>query len=586
MRVEPLEDRRMLSVTLFVDADAASNGDGLSWPTAFDDLQSALESAATFNSDQVAENDVDAIWIAEGTYVPTVEAEAGDSRSAQFSLVDGVTLYGGFVGTEPSLGDRDADPTAHETVLSGEVDDPAEFGDNLYTVIACAEGVTAALDGLTVTRAASDSDLGAITNDGTAALTGVSVSENGAQAIRSEGTLTVTGSSISDNGGCGIWSTGTLDVAGSVVAENGFDWTSPKAASVKGGIYNAGTATVTDTQITGNLSSIGGGVANWDGTLVMRDCVVSENSATFRGGGISNEQNFATAVVTLENCVVTGNATTQNSEGGGIFNFGTLNVAATVIAGNAADADGGGIFTVGTLNLTNSTVAANTAKGNGGGICQYVDTATAAINNTIVALNEASTANDLFNVEGAVSGAHNLISNGSDQTEFIDAADGNLVGTAADPIDPRFLADPSPGDDGDWGTEDDDFGDLRLRLDSPAVDAGNTALAVDAFGTPLTVDLDGDPRVQGTAVDMGAYESPPPVDGDINLDGAVNSDDLDVVRANWGQSVPPGSITDGDLNADGKVNSDDLNVIRANWGLTARFRLQAAAADAYYRGLG
>ena len=165
------------------------------------------------------------------------------------------------------------------------------------------------------------------------------------------------------------------------------------------------------------------------------------------------------AVVTLENCVVTGNATTQNSEGGGIFNFGTLNVAATVIAGNAADADGGGIFTVGTLNLTNSTVAANTAKGNGGGICQYVDTAAAAINNTIVALNTASVANDLFNVEGAVSGAHNLISNGSDQTEFIDAADG-------------------------------------------------------------------------------------------------------------------------------KVNSDDLNVIRANWGLTARFRLHAAAADAYYRGLG
>ena len=29
LRVEPLEDRRMLSVTLFVDADAPAGGDGL-----------------------------------------------------------------------------------------------------------------------------------------------------------------------------------------------------------------------------------------------------------------------------------------------------------------------------------------------------------------------------------------------------------------------------------------------------------------------------------------------------------------------------------------------------------------------------
>ena len=42
----------------------------------------------------------------------------------------------------------------------------------------------------------------------------------------------------------------------------------------------------------------------------------------------------------------------------------------------------------------------------------------------------------------------------------------------------------------------------------------------------------------------------------------------------------------GDINLDGAVNSDDLDVVRANWGLTARFRLQGAAADAYYRGLG
>ncbi len=42
LRCEPLEDRRMLSITLFVDADATPSGDGLAWETAYADLQAAL----------------------------------------------------------------------------------------------------------------------------------------------------------------------------------------------------------------------------------------------------------------------------------------------------------------------------------------------------------------------------------------------------------------------------------------------------------------------------------------------------------------------------------------------------------------
>ena len=52
--------------------------------------------------------------------------------------------------------------------------------------------------------------------------------------------------------------------------------------------------------------------------------------------------------------------------------------------------------------------------------------------------------------------------------------------------------------------------------------------------------------------------------GDLNGDGAVNSGDLDLVRANWGTNNPA-----GDANDDGVVNSGDLDVVRANWGTTA-----------------
>jgi hypothetical protein len=44
-------------------------------------------------------------------------------------------------------------------------------------------------------------------------------------------------------------------------------------------------------------------------------------------------------------------------------------------------------------------------------------------------------------------------------------------------------------------------GDFRLRSDSPARDAGNSA-----FTTDIPVDLDGATRVVGAAVDIGAWE--------------------------------------------------------------------------------
>ena len=67
----------------------------------------------------------------------------------------------------------------------------------------------------------------------------------------------------------------------------------------------------------------------------------------------------------------------------------------------------------------------------------------------------------------------------------------NLVG-----IDPEFVRDPSDGGDG-WGDDpdtvdvdesaNDDYGDLRLTPESPAIDAGdNSLLPADEF------DLDGD----------------------------------------------------------------------------------------------
>ena len=83
--------------------------------------------------------------------------------------------------------------------------------------------------------------------------------------------------------------------------------------------------------------------------------------------------------------------------------------------------------------------------------------------------------------------------------------------------DPRFVRDPYDGGDG-WGQGDnDDFGDLYLRCDSPCLDLGDSqALPADVSDVDgdgdtdeqIPWDLDGTDRIVNGTVDMGAYEGP------------------------------------------------------------------------------
>lgn len=90
-----------LSAQIYVDADATGAGDGSTWADAYTSLDDALAAATTG----------DAIWVADGTYVPS-----GD----RFVVNSAVSLIGGFSGSETDAGD--ADPDANLTILSGDVD--------------------------------------------------------------------------------------------------------------------------------------------------------------------------------------------------------------------------------------------------------------------------------------------------------------------------------------------------------------------------------------------------------------------------------------------------------------------------------
>ena len=73
----------------------------------------------------------------------------------------------------------------------------------------------------------------------------------------------------------------------------------------------------------------------------------------------------------------------------------------------------------------------------------------------------------------------------------------------------------------------------------------------------------------GIGFRVASIEPPLTIPGDLDDDGFVGADDLDIVRANWGQTVLPGNLDMGDADGDGAIGGGDLDVVRANWGTGA-----------------
>jgi hypothetical protein len=90
------------------------------------------------------------------------------------------------------------------------------------------------------------------------------------------------------------------------------------------------TASLSGLAITGGRASQGGGLYNL-GTAMLTNCTVSGNTAGGSGGGVFNG-----GTATLTDCTVSGNTTPFNftSKGGGIFNSGLLTLSNSTVAGN------------------------------------------------------------------------------------------------------------------------------------------------------------------------------------------------------------------------------------------------------------
>ena len=99
---------------LYVNKNTTGNNAGESWNNALNSFQTALDVADLFSN-------IKEIWVAKGTYYPTAYPRncsgCSSNKDYSFHLVDGVSYYGGFNGTETSLNERDFN--ANPTILSG-----------------------------------------------------------------------------------------------------------------------------------------------------------------------------------------------------------------------------------------------------------------------------------------------------------------------------------------------------------------------------------------------------------------------------------------------------------------------------------
>lgn len=214
--------------------------------------------------------------------------------------------------------------------------------------------------------------------------------------------------------GAGVYNLGDVTLIGGSLSDNTVGTTSPTLGTVGGGggLYNRGTATVTDVSITGNTAVIGNGagIYNYEGTVSVSGGSIAGNTAkgsvlghpelAGNGGGLANRGTATLSGVSIShNTAATGDgggiyndnsgtvrlsrgsitdniATTGN--GAGISNQGSANLSGVAIGNNTAVAgNGGGMWDAGNAVLGQSLVTGNKAlKGTGGGIYDYAGTTT------------------------------------------------------------------------------------------------------------------------------------------------------------------------------------------------------------------
>lgn len=374
---------------------------------------------------------------------------------------------------------------------------------------------------------------------------------------------------------------------------SGFD---TSAVAIPGQGHNV---TIEQLHITGGSGSQqgfekwGGGLFVYDSTVVLRDILFTNNRAGFldlitgekasgRGGAAFVRGEVLFEKVKFINNIAEGHG--PNSGGGAIhLAAGNHEINGCEFYGNKALSVGIGAAvysTSGDFLISNSVFVQNFAQTFGGAIAaQGSFLGSRIINNTFVDnesvldtairftfSSNAEIKNNIFLGHEfpfmSATGETHELSDNWEELEF------NLDGSET-----MFVSPPHPGDDQQWGTADDHFGDLSPKAGSSFVDAGED----NWFPVGLeSEDLYGNDRFQGESIDIGAVESSAdstnqiPCPSDISPAGGgngwVNIDDVFyLLNIGFGLCQDPTNCP-GDVTGNGVINTDDLTAVINQFG--------------------
>jgi len=536
----------------------APQPDGRIWDTAYLRVQDGIDTAADL-ADDLGTVWCE-VWITYGVY-HVYESAATDT----VVLRPGVSVFGGFSGSETRRADRDW--AQNVTILDG-----TDGGANHVEHVVTANGtVDATLDGFTITGGDGEDGVGMAVEDSSLVLKNCVFSDNhgtgwGGGMLATNSFLVVENttfeSNIADVGG-GMASVDSTPVVANCIFED-------NSAYNGGGMENLRSeAVVTNSVFTYNTSEGGGGAGmlNYEADASVTGCEFWHNSTDMSGGAMSNH--LSDVVVTdtdflynaarytgagmnntesspvVERCLFEENVSTDANISGGAamdnYNASSPQITDCVFRFNSAHSAGGAIRNTqnSSPTITNCLFDGNSAATTGGygGAMRNESGSSPTVINCIFIGNHANYGGGIFSSESAyetinstfagnAGGEGGAIYNGTNA----DATLTNCViwGNSAMDVAPSIFNDAGiiscvatysnveggyPGNgnlNADPSFVDFSTGDLRLLQHSPCIDAANGDVA-------LSTDANGDPRYDhpgvtntGTGtpayVDMGALE--------------------------------------------------------------------------------
>lgn len=379
-----------------VDPDQGSDAnDGSAWTADGEgagpmlSIQAAVDAAFAGGGGEV--------WLKKGTHRPATAGVAPQLTNCAVVMASGVSLMGGFAGTENDAADRGG-YVPYDTIIDVST---ANAGNPAFHGIAIYQKTNVQVEGLTVTGAVTDSSNAFDSRGGGFNLVGT----NDTVAIRN---CWIVGNRIpGGNGyGAGLYLSGSSGIFEDLLIAG-----NDAGARIGAGVFMSGSAPTV--------------------LPVFRRCVFSGNSggdagAVYQEGG-SNPKRFV-------DCIFAGNR--GSGRGGALFlNTGTVEAVNCLLVGNRSNFGGGvyhSAYSGGTLRMTNCTVAGNTSTG----IWVTVPGGSQPGPHTLTLRNVLFSGNSPFalveaSADADVTELSNCLFNGSATADFLSEGTTNLTGAAA-----------------------------------------------------------------------------------------------------------------------------------------------------------